>query len=107
VAAAAATVDVGDDTVVERRPGSVCVVRPGRDDLQVLLGDRRLTMPSWVEPAMRRVSGTVVLRVGDLAGELPSASSRAVLIRRLVREGLLAVRDAGSSSPPASDAAGG
>jgi hypothetical protein len=107
VAAAAATVDIGDGTFVERRPGSVCVVRPGRDDLQVLLGDRRLTMPSWVEPAMRRVSQAVVLRVGDLAGELPSASSRAVLIRRLVREGLLAVRDTGSPSPRPTRAGGG
>jgi len=92
VAAAAGTVDIGDETVVKRRSGAVCVVRPGRDDLQVLLGDRRLTMPAWVEPAMRRISESDVLRVGDLAEELPSASSRAVLIRRLVREGLLAVR---------------
>ncbi|HSL10551.1 MAG TPA: hypothetical protein VLA82_04470, partial [Actinomycetota bacterium] len=73
--------------------GSVCVVRPGRDDLQVLLGDRRLTMPSWVEPAMRRIGASEMLRVGDLAAELPSASSRAVLVRRLCREGLLAVRE--------------
>ncbi|HSL12524.1 MAG TPA: cupin domain-containing protein [Actinomycetota bacterium] len=104
VAAAATARAIGDATVVERRSGSVCVVRPGRDDLQVLLGDRRLTMPAWVEPAMRRIAETDVLRVGDLAAELPSASGRAVLIRRLVREGLLAVRD---GSEDASRAASG
>jgi hypothetical protein len=38
---------------------------------------------------MRRVAGSGVVRVADLADELPDASSRAVLARRLVREGLL------------------
>ena len=94
IAAVATAPTIDDDTVTERRSGSICVMRPGRDGLQVLLGDRKLTMPSWVEPAMRRVAATDVLRVGDLAAELPSASSRAVLIRRLVREGLLGVVDA-------------
>ena len=93
IAAAATASTIDDDTVAERRPGSICVVRPGGDGLQVLLGDRKLTMPAWVEPAMRRVAAADVLRVGDLAADLPSASSRAVLVGRLVREGLLRVVD--------------
>ena len=93
VRAAAAVTAVDDGTVVERREGSICVVRPGAERLVVLLGDRRLTMPAWVEPAMRRIAASTTLRVGDLAPELTSPSSRAVLVRRLVREGLLAVRD--------------
>jgi lysine-specific demethylase/histidyl-hydroxylase NO66 len=96
IATASAVATIDDETVVRRRDASICVVRPGRDDLQVLLGDRRLTMPSWIEPAMRRVADADVLRVGDLAAELPSASSRAVLIRRLVGEGLLTVVDGAS-----------
>lgn len=88
---ASSDVPIGDDTTVERRPGSICVLRRHGDELVALLGDRRLTLPAWLEPAMRRVAAASVLRVGDLAAELPSASSRAVLIRRLVREGLLAV----------------
>jgi hypothetical protein len=90
-------VTIDDETVVERRAGAICVVRPGPDGLRVLIGDRRLTMPSWVEPAMRKVADDAVVRVGHLAPVLPSASSRAVLIRRLVREGLLEVADAESA----------
>ena len=91
--AAAATTPIDDDTIVGRRQGSVCVVRRHHDELHVLLGDRRLTMPAWVEAAMGVVARTDPLRVGDLTRELTSASSRSVLIRRLVREGLLEVRD--------------
>ena len=96
VGAAAEATSIDDATVVARRPGAICVLRPGRDQLEVLLGDRKLTMPGWLEPAMRRIADAVDLRVGELAAELPSASSRAVLVRRLVREGLLAVVEAAS-----------
>jgi len=90
----AAPLEIDDDTVLRRRPGTVCVLRVRDGVLRVLLGDRRLEMPVWVEPAMRAVVQAETLRVGDLAPELASASSRAVLARRLVREGLLSARDA-------------
>lgn len=80
---------IDDRTTVQRRRGSVCVLRRRGDRLVVLLGDRRLEMPAWVEPAMRRIAEADRLRVGDLADQLPDAPSRAVLARRLVREGLL------------------
>jgi lysine-specific demethylase/histidyl-hydroxylase NO66 len=66
IAERAAPISVNDATVVSRRPGTVCEVALRADRLVVLLGDRRLEMP---------------------------ASSRAVLVRRLIREGLLTVRD--------------
>ena len=61
----------------------------------VLLGDRRLEMPAWVERAVRPVAeldedGELMVR--ELAPALPDRSSRAVLVRRLIREGLLTVR---------------
>jgi hypothetical protein len=80
---------IGDATVVWRRPGSVCELRRSGDRLSVLLGDRRLDVPGWLEPALRRVAEAETLRVGDLAGDVPDAPSRSVLVRRLVREGLL------------------
>jgi hypothetical protein len=67
----------------------VCVLRPEGDRLVVLLGDRRLEMPGWLEPAMRRIAEGTPLLVADLSDEIPDAASRAVLARRLVREGLL------------------
>ncbi|MGZ4124017.1 MAG: cupin domain-containing protein [Actinomycetota bacterium] len=82
---------IDDTTVVVRRRGSICVLRPEAARLRVLLGDRMIDMPAWLEPAMRRIAATSSFAVGDLAPELPDADSRAVLVRRLTREGLLAL----------------
>jgi mannose-6-phosphate isomerase-like protein (cupin superfamily) len=90
-------VEVDDRTVVERRQGSFCEVRTWNGVVVALLADRRLELPAWLERAMRRVEALPEgepLTVGDLSDELPNASSRAVLVRRLVREGLLATRTA-------------
>jgi lysine-specific demethylase/histidyl-hydroxylase NO66 len=91
----AATIAVDDATVVARRPDAVCEVALRPDRLVVLLGDRRLEMPTWVERPMRRVAGLDEdgeLTVHDLAPSLPDPASRAVLVRRLIREGLLTIR---------------
>lgn len=80
---------IADDTLLQRRRGSVCEIRSGGERLLVLLGDRRLEMPTWLEPAVRRIAGAERFRVGDLGDVLGDAPSRAVLARRLVREGLL------------------
>jgi hypothetical protein len=80
---------IDDRTVVGRRRGSVCEIRPAGDRIDVLLGDRRIRMPAWLEPALRRVAAAPRFAVGELAPEVRDADSRAVLVRRLVREGLL------------------
>jgi lysine-specific demethylase/histidyl-hydroxylase NO66 len=95
IAERAATIAVDDATVVARRPGAVCEVALRPERLLVLLGDRRLEMPAWVERPMRRVAGLDEdgeLTVHDLAPSLPDPASRAVLVRRLIREGLLTIR---------------
>ena len=79
---------IGQDTVVRRRPGAVCRLRQHHDRLEVLLGDRTLHMPARLVPVMRMILASDRLAVGDLAGHL-DPSSRLVLVRRLVREGLL------------------
>jgi bifunctional lysine-specific demethylase and histidyl-hydroxylase NO66 len=56
--------------------------------LELLLGDRTLTMPATLEPAVRQVLDGDELTPGELAGHL-DGPSRLVLVRRLVREGLL------------------
>jgi lysine-specific demethylase/histidyl-hydroxylase NO66 len=81
--------DIGDDTLLERREGSILVLRTREDTLIALLGDRRLEMPTWLEPAMRRIEDVPSFRVGELANTIPDRDSRSVLARRLVREGLL------------------
>jgi len=80
--------EIGEETVVRRRPGAVCRLRQREDRLEVLLGDRVLHMPARLAPAMQAILATERLAVGDLAGHL-DPPSRLVLVRRLVREGLL------------------
>jgi ribosomal protein L16 Arg81 hydroxylase len=80
-----------DSARVRRRPGAMCVIRPADgEDIAVFLGDRELRMPAWVRPAVERAADGPPVRVGDLATHL-DAESRLVLVRRLVREGLLEV----------------
>ena len=80
---------ISDDSRLARRDDSICEHRSRGDRLVVLLGDRRLEMPAWLEPAMARIAGTPTFVLGDLADVLPDRDARAVLARRLVREGLL------------------
>ena len=58
------------------------------DTVEVLLGDRSLTMPAWVRPALDEVRRRGELRPADLPLD---EQSRLVLCRRLVREGLLEI----------------
>jgi uncharacterized RmlC-like cupin family protein len=80
--------EIGEETVVRRRPGAVCRLRLREDRLEVLLGDRVLHMPARLAPVMRMIVVSDQLAVADLA-EYVDAPSRLVLVRRLVREGLL------------------
>jgi mannose-6-phosphate isomerase-like protein (cupin superfamily) len=82
---------LGGDTPVIRRPGSVCVLVADGDRLRVLLGDRELRMPARLEPALSWLRGQAELRPDDLSPWLDPHSG-VVLVRRLVREGLLQVR---------------
>jgi bifunctional lysine-specific demethylase and histidyl-hydroxylase NO66 len=80
--------EIGEDTVVQTRPGAVCRLRQREDRLEVLLGDRTLHLPARLAPAMQAILASERLAVGDLATHL-DPPSRLVLVRRLVREGLL------------------
>ena len=80
--------DVGDDTTLSRRPGATWRLSVSGGRLQLLLGDRTLTMPATLEPAVRRLLEADRCTPAELAGHL-DGPSRLVLARRLVREGLL------------------
>ena len=79
--------ELDDTTEVGRRPGAVCHLRVAGGRLELLLGDRTLTMPASLEPAVRQILDAASLRAADL--EQLDGPSRLVLVRRLVREGLL------------------
>jgi hypothetical protein len=80
--------EIRDDTVVRRRRGTVCKLKLERDEVTVVLGDRRLRMPGHVAPVLEKLIESDEVRVGDLDAFL-DAESRIVLIRRLVKEGLV------------------
>ena len=82
-------IELDDSTEVRRRPGSICVVRPDGDRVTVLLGDRLVRMPAWLGPAMRSIADADRFAIGDLSEHVPDAGSRVVLVRRMIREGLL------------------
>ena len=81
---------LSDTTVVTRRPTSACLLRVEGDRLRVLLGDRELRMPARLAAPMEHVRDHESFTVGDLAPWLDGAS-RIVVVRRLVREGLLRI----------------
>jgi bifunctional lysine-specific demethylase and histidyl-hydroxylase NO66 len=80
--------EVGDTTLLRRRPGHPCVLIARGERLEVLLGDRSLEVPAWLEAALEEVRARTELRPADLHEHL-DPQSRVVLCRRLVREGLL------------------
>ncbi len=86
--------ELADASRLRRRAGHPCVLLDRRDTVEVLLGDRSLTMPSWVRPALEVIRSRVELSPADLPLD---DQSRLVLCRRLVREGLLEVLDPSAS----------
>ena len=82
--------EITDETDLARRPGSVCLPVADGDRLRVLLGDRELRIPVRLAPAIEYVRAQARLRPADLSPWLDD-QSRLVVVRRLVREGLLQV----------------
>ena len=84
--------DLGDDHRVRVRPRTVLDVAIDGDRAVVACGDRRVALPAVVAPVLERLLDGTVHRVGDL-GDLIDHDSRLVLVRRLVREGVLVTTD--------------
>jgi bifunctional lysine-specific demethylase and histidyl-hydroxylase NO66 len=95
-----------DTTRVQVRPGVrwrvdvVGDVGAGDGRLRVVLADRELDLPAAAQPALDRLLDGEAHAVADLA-DLADGPSRLVLVRRLVREGVLrtVATDVGTSGP--------
>ncbi len=81
--------ELGPDTPLRRRSGSQCTMKLRDGSLELLLGDRRLSLPAAAEVAARFVAAADRLRPSDVRGI--DEAGAIVLCRRLVREGLLEV----------------
>lgn len=85
---------IASDTVMARRRGATCALLPAHGVVRVMLADRELEMPPAARPAMEHVARNARFRVRELHPFL-GEDGALVLVRRLVREGLLeAVVDA-------------
>jgi hypothetical protein len=82
---------VTDVTAVAPRPHAVARISATATAVTLRLGDRVVSLPAWVQPAIERLLAGEH-RVGELA-DLLDDGSRQVLVRRLVREGALVVLD--------------
>ncbi len=88
---------IGLDTVLQRRAGRPCVMRPVGDRIRLLVGDRHLDVPARIAEAVEVVCDRATLTPRELGLD---QRSNLVLARRLVREGLLEVRGLASIMSP-------
>ncbi len=89
LASVVAAASLDDTTVLRRREGATAEVVPEGERVALVLADRTLRMPAEVEPVLRRVLGSSVVRGTDLGDDVLDEAGRRVLLRRLLREGLL------------------
>ncbi|MDQ5831749.1 MAG: hypothetical protein M3550_01660, partial [Actinomycetota bacterium] len=79
---------LSDGSAVRIRPGATCEVRREEGQAVAVLADRQVRMPEALAPVLEKMVNTGDFVVADLAGML-DGPSRLVLVRRLIREGLI------------------
>jgi bifunctional lysine-specific demethylase and histidyl-hydroxylase NO66 len=80
--------DIDDDTVVARREGLDLDLEERGDRVALLLPDREVLLPAAAADVVAELLDGRPHHVGDLADRV-DATSRGILVRRLVREGAL------------------
>lgn len=94
--------DIDANTVVKRRSGMLCTVSRTRELAMLWFSGSPVEAPLEIEPALRFIASSERFAVRELPDCL-TENGKCVLVRRLVREGLLALEKA---SPPAEGAGG-
>jgi hypothetical protein len=87
------------DTVLERAPGAITRVEEGGGRAAVVFPGNRVEAPARIAAALSFVARTPRFAARHLPDVL-SPESKLVLVRRLVREGLLVVAAAQPATPP-------
>lgn len=80
--------DIGLDSIVGCRPFLAYLIDEDQESLIVRFHRNEIAVPLHAGPAVRHALTTERFRVRDLPGDLDDAG-KLVLVRRLIREGLL------------------
>ncbi len=100
IAAAFEPSPVTIDTVVSRRPAVDVAITPGGDVIELSVSGRTISLPRWTRKAVRHALTRKRFRVGDLPDDLDD-DAKVVLVKRLLREGIVRVeRPASESDSP-------
>jgi hypothetical protein len=85
-------VEIDPDTLLARRPGVICCALEGPGYAGIQYSGGRILGPPKIAAALRYVAERRIFSVRSLAGDL-TEREKLVLARRLVREGLLEVKE--------------
>ncbi len=80
------------DTRLKRRPGVTCITEDDRESSSILFDGNRVRGPATLLPAFRFIAEAQEFRPRDLPGGL-SGRSRLTICKRLVKDGLLTMRN--------------
>ncbi|MFF0488780.1 JmjC domain-containing protein [Nocardia sp. NPDC004068] len=83
--------EIGPDSVVERRAGLVCLVENSGDAAVITFGPKRVRGPREILSTLEFIRDHRAFRIDELPDAM-SVRSRIVLVRRLIRDGLLRPR---------------
>lgn len=82
--------EVSPDSIAERREGMSCTVSRDNGAAAIRFAASNVSGPAALGPALEHIHDHARFRIGDLPGELDD-EDKLVLVRRLIREGLLRV----------------
>lgn len=80
--------EIADDTMLERHAAMTCSVEPDAGGVVIHFVGGAVSAPPQAEAALNFIAGADAFRPRDLPGPL-NAEGRRVLVRRLIREGIL------------------
>ena len=84
--------EIGPETVVRRRAGFTPSVERGDGEASIRFAASTVSVPGALGPALEHIRDHERFRVRDLPGPVDD-ESRLVVVRRLIRDGLLRAED--------------
>lgn len=83
--------EINPNTTVAKRKGMICHITRKTDSVTIQFPGGTVEGPQSIQPALRFITNSEQFLVKDLPGIL-SSHSKVVLVRRLVKEGLLMIQ---------------